>query len=108
MVYIWVMSSLIKSKKDQLESICRSNKVTELCLFGSAVSEKVNPESDLDFSVLFQADLEPLEHGETFFNLKNQLEDLFGKPVDLISYRVVKNPVFKEELDRTKIKLYAA
>jgi hypothetical protein len=36
------------------------------------------------------------------------LENLFGCEIDLLSYRVAKNPVFKEEFDPTKIALYAA
>ena len=102
------MIDLIKNKKEELHSICRKNKVAELYLFGSAASSDFNVESDLDFSVLFESNISPLEHGEAFFNLKYDLETLFSKPVDLVSYRVVKNPVFKEELDRTKVMLYAA
>lgn len=62
----------------------------------------------MDFAVLFSEELPPLEHGEAFFLLKDELEDLFSKEIDLISYRVVKNPVFKRELDETKVELYAA
>ncbi|HKL40892.1 MAG TPA: nucleotidyltransferase domain-containing protein [Cryomorphaceae bacterium] len=102
------MIDLLNDKKEELNSICRKNQVAELYLFGSAASNHFNEESDLDFSVLFDSNLPPLEHGEAFFNLKHDLETLFSKSVDLISYRVVKNPVFKEELDRTKVMLYAA
>ena len=36
------------------------------------------------------------------------LENILKREVDLISYRVVKNPIFKKELDTTKVALYAA
>lgn len=40
--------------------------------------------------------------------LTEDLENLFEREVDLVSYRLVKNPIFKEELERTKMSLYAA
>ncbi len=77
-------------------------------LFGSAVSDSFSVKSDMDFAVLFSEELSPLEHGAAFFALKDDLEALFLREVDLISYRVVTNPVFKRELDATKVELYAA
>ena len=102
------MIRIIEENSEQLHFICQANHVAELYLFGSATSEEFTDYSDLDFAVLFLDSLSPLEHGDAFFSLKDDLETLFGRPVDLLSYRVVKNPIFKEELDRTKVALYAA
>ena len=102
------MIRIIEENSEQLHFICQANHVAELYLFGSATSEEFTDYSDLDFAVLFPDSLSPLEHGDAFFSLKDDLETLFGRPVDLLSYRVVKNPIFKEELDRTKVALYAA
>ena len=102
------MIRIIEENIEELSSICESNYVAELYLFGSAVSGKFTDHSDLDFAVLFFESLSPLEHGDTFFSLKEDLEELFGREIDLLSYRVVKNPIFKEELDKTKVALYAA
>jgi predicted nucleotidyltransferase len=98
----------IEDNLDKLSAICKANHVTELYLFGSAVYGNITKESDLDFAVLFSNNLSPIEHGDAFFNLKEQLELLFDREIDLVSYRVVKNPIFKEELDKTKVTLYAA
>ncbi|MEK6476756.1 nucleotidyltransferase domain-containing protein [Catalinimonas sp. 4WD22] len=102
------MIRIIEENIEALNSICKSNKVAELYLFGSATSGKYTDKSDLDFAVLFFESLSPLEHGDAFFSLKEDLENLFGREIDLLSYRVVKNPIFKEELDKTKAVLYAA
>ncbi|MGB3588029.1 MAG: nucleotidyltransferase domain-containing protein [Tunicatimonas sp.] len=102
------MIEIIEENTERLTAICQSNHVAELYLFGSAASDKFTDGSDLDFAVLFSKSLSPLEHGDAFFSLKEDLEELFGREVDLLSYRVVKNPVFKEELDKTKVVLYAA
>jgi len=102
------MIKVIEENIEKLRSICKANNVSELYLFGSAISGEFTQDSDLDFAVLFFENLSPLEHGDAFFSLKDDLEKLFDREIDLLSYRVVKNPIFKEELDKTKIALYAA
>lgn len=102
------MIQLVKDKEQELKLICEHFLVAELYLFGSALTESFNKNSDLDFAVLFKESLSPLEHGDAFFNLLDELEKLFERKIDLISYRVIKNPIFKEELDKTKLSLYAA
>lgn len=102
------MIRLVQDNIEKIQGICSSHAVAELYLFGSAASGDFSQKSDLDFAVLFHENLTPLEHGDAFFILKDELEHLFSREIDLISYRVVKNPVFKSELDRTKISLYAA
>jgi predicted nucleotidyltransferase len=102
------MIKIIEDNIEELSAICKSNRVAELYLFGSAVSGEFTDSSDLDFAVLFAEFLSPLEHGDAFFSLKEDLEKLFGCEIDLLSYRVIKNTIFKEELDRTKVALYAA
>jgi predicted nucleotidyltransferase len=75
--------------------------------FGSAVSGGFNDESDLDFLVEF--DLETWEgYADRYFGLLESLEELFGRPIDLLSPRAIKNPYLKESIDRTKTLLYAA
>ena len=102
------MITIIQENLDKMIIICKSNHVTELYLFGSAVSGEFSNNSDLDFAVLFSKSLTPLEYGDAFFTLKEKLEKLFDRDIDLLSYRAVKNPIFKGELDKTKVALYAA
>ncbi len=102
------MIRLIQENIEKLKQICAVHSVSELYLFGSAASGDFGDKSDLDFAVIFKKNLSPLEHGDAFFALKDELENLFSREIDLISYRVIKNPIFKSELDKTKISLYAA
>ncbi len=70
------------------------NEVAELCgragarrpdVFGSAVRAEFNPvTSDLDFLVEFD-DLLPEKCADAYFSLKQSLEALLGRPVDLIT-----------------------
>ncbi len=98
----------ILSRKAELERICLRHGVRRLELFGSAVSGFYRQnESDLDFLVEF----EPLPVGsyaDAFFGLLEELEALFGRPVDLVVASAIRNPYFKESVESNKALLYAA
>lgn len=102
------MDKLIEEHIEELQDISRKNSVAELYVFGSAVSNEFYDQSDIDFAYVLKEDLSPIEYGDAFFGLLEDLENLFERNIDLLSYRVVKNPIFKQELDRTKKSLYAA
>jgi predicted nucleotidyltransferase len=102
------MIQLVENNIEQIRFICIEHSVAALYLFGSALTNEFDEESDLDFAVTFKNDLSPIEQGDAYFGLLDELEKLFKIKIDLISYSVVKNPVFKEELDKTKMTLYAA
>ncbi|TXC85451.1 nucleotidyltransferase family protein [Luteibaculum oceani] len=102
------MEKAVQDKLNELQEICKKNNVAELYLFGSAAGGLSNGNSDLDFAVVLKEGLSPIEHGDSFISLLFALQDLFDREIDLVSYRVVKNPIFKQELDKTKVSLYAA
>lgn len=45
---------------------------------------------------------------ERYFGLKEDLEALFGRPVDLVMPRAVRNPYVRAEIQRDRQLLYAA
>lgn len=102
------MNQLVSDKTSEIKDICEKHAVASLYLFGSALNESFSSTSDLDLAVVFKDTLTPLEIGEAFFELLSDLEQLFNRKIDLLSYRVVKNPIFKAELDKTKKTIYAA
>jgi len=102
------MFIITKDIESKIAALCVKHKVDNLYLFGSALTENFNIDSELDFAVIFDENLSPLEHGESFYNLLSDLETLFAKKIDLLAYRAIKNPIFKQELDNTKIPIYAA
>jgi predicted nucleotidyltransferase len=52
--------------------------------------------------------LQPGAYVDAFFGLKEGLEELFGRPVDLVSAASIRNPFFRQSVERTKALLYAA
>lgn len=94
-----------QSQIDQIADLCRSNKVKSLFAFGSVIREDFNRNSDIDLVVDFN-ESDPFKYTDLYFDLKNKLENLFKRKVDLIEERGIKNRFFRQQLDQTKIKLY--
>jgi predicted nucleotidyltransferase len=93
---------------EELRELCRRYHVRRLDVFGSATRGDFDPaRSDLDFLVEFQP-LQPGPYVDAFFGLKEGLEQLFGRSVDLVSAGSIRNPYFRQSVERTKALLYAA
>lgn len=102
------MNRAVEAKRSEVEAICRSHHVLRLELFGSAAIGEDRPgESDLDFLVEF-GEVPPGLYADAYFGLLESLEQLFGRPVDLVVASAIRNPYFRESVDRTKATVYAA
>jgi len=100
------MIDLIAKKYDDLVGLCRRFKVEQLDLFGSAATGNFNPEtSDLDFIIEFDDRHAPGLLGR-YLDFAQALESLFGRHVDLLTPRSIRNPYFRQKLDNTREKLY--
>ncbi|MBK8044336.1 MAG: nucleotidyltransferase domain-containing protein [Haliscomenobacter sp.] len=95
----------LHAHKSEMESLCRQYHVKRLYLFGSALTAKFRPDSDLDFLVTFH-DIEPLEYADNFFDFRDALARLFQRKVDLVESQTLKNPFFKSAVDATKVIVY--
>jgi len=99
---------LIKKRIDELSAICERRGVVRLWLFGSAASDDFNAEtSDLDFLVEFRV-MPPGAKADSFFGLQEDLQILFGMPVDLVEPGPIRNPYFLKSVEQTRVKLYEA
>jgi predicted nucleotidyltransferase len=102
------MIAEISSHRPELEELRRRFHVRRLDLFGSAAGDDFDPgRSDLDFLVEFDP-ASPGGYADAFFGLKESLEQLFGTPVDLVAAAAIRNPFFRESVERAKVPLYAA
>jgi predicted nucleotidyltransferase len=64
--------------------------------------------SDVDVLVEFDFDCPGFDYFGTFFALKEGLEEILGRPVDVVSATSIRNPYFRDEVMRTRELLYAA
>ena len=102
------MNQVVEGKLDDLARLCDQYRVKRLDLFGSAATDSFDPRtSDLDFLVSFQ-DLEFGEYFDAYFGLQESLQELFQRNVDLVMESAIKNPYFREEVEKTRTPLYAA
>jgi len=90
---------------DEIIRLCKEYGVSRLEVFGSAVTEAFDPErSDVDFLVEYSEDF---DYGR-FLDLKDDLEALLGREIQLISGKYLRNPYFIHAIETTKVPLYAA
>jgi uncharacterized protein with HEPN domain/predicted nucleotidyltransferase len=93
----------IASHSEELRELCRQFHVRRLDLFGSATGEDFDAErSDLDFLVEFDLRAPEALSLKTFFGLKESLEKLFGRSVDLVEPGAIRNPYLKASIERSR------
>ena len=98
---------VVDQHREQLAELCRRTRAKRLDLFGSAARGDFDPaHSDLDFLVEFE-DLPPEQYADAYFTLKQSLEDLFGRPVDLVTAASLENPYFRSRVLAERQLVYA-
>lgn len=96
---------LIETYKEQIQKLCKSHKVKSLYAFGSVNTAKFNADSDVDLIVDFRIE-DPLEYADNYFDLKFALENILGRPIDLLESKALKNPYLKSNIDQSKVLIY--
>lgn len=92
---------------DAVARACERHGVRRLRLFGSALGKRFDPESsDLDFLVDFAEGRGSLLHD--YYDLKTELEQITGRPVDLVDASAVRNPYFAKSAFGSAEDIYAA
>lgn len=91
----------------ELKEACEAYQVRELYAFGSIVQGELAATSDLDFLVRFDRQGTDGAFGQ-FMGFKERLESIFRRPVDLLPLKRFRNPIFQQEVDRSKTLIYAA
>ena len=92
-------------RRAEVARICADLGVRRLELFGSG-ARSASPR-DLDFLVDL-GERPPADYAAAYFALRERLESLFAKPVDLVTPRGLANPYFRQRVEQEKILLYAA
>ena len=91
-----------------LPALCERFGVRRLDLFGSAATGgPFDPaRSDLDLLVTFDDGLPPAAYAEAYFGLRAALEDLFGRPVDLLTEPALENPHLRRRVGAERRPLF--
>ena len=97
--------NLITSNISTINDLCKSHKVKSLYAFGSVITDKFNDESDIDFIVDF-ADVNLLDYADNYFDFKFSLEEKLKRPIDLLEEKAIKNPYFRNSIEKSKKLIY--
>ena len=91
---------------ERIEAFCRRWKVSEFALFGSILTDEFRPDSDVDVLVTFAGDA----HWSLFdlSDMRDELMEMFGRQVDMVLKRALRNPFRKERILSTYQVIYAA
>lgn len=103
------LPAVIAEHYDELRAACEKHYVKSLILFGSAARDDFDrSRSDLDFLVEFLPNEPHIHFGGEYFALKAELEQLFGRRVDLVEPTAIDNPYLKRSIYEATVPIYVA
>jgi predicted nucleotidyltransferase len=95
-----VIDEQIRSRRDEILRVARANGATRVRVFGSIARGTARPDSDLDLLL----ELEPGRHLLDLVAIKQDLEDLLGREVHVVTEAAI-SPRFREAILRDVIPL---
>ena len=100
-----MLAPIIEEKKEEIAALCRKHRVERLDLFGSATSDKFDIQtSDIDLIVLFADESSGILY--RFVDLADDLEQMFQRPVDLLTERSIGSPGFRSRVNESRVTIY--
>lgn len=85
---------LIELNIRSIAELCKRYRVKRLSVFGSILTERFNEHSDIDLLVDFDTtNHEQWDYVSNYFDFRSSLERLFGRKVDLIEEKGIRNPM---------------
>ena len=110
------MQQILEINKEAIKKLCAEHHIKKLYAFGSVVTDKFTADSDVD--LLYEMDYSgfdfnnidqnPYDAFLVHFDLKEKLEALLSKKVDLIPNQEFKNQYFNEAVAKTKTPIYVS
>lgn len=92
---------MIKNIETGIKEVLQRNRVIKGGLFGSFLTEMFSENSDIDVLVELPEGSGLLE----FIRIKQELEDLLDRPVDLVEYSSIK-PILREKILNQEKRIY--
>jgi predicted nucleotidyltransferase len=89
-----------------IADFCQRQHIVEFALFGSVLRDDFRPDSDVDVLVTYAPD----HHlrWQDWLTVKEELEQRFGRSVDVVEKPLLKNPYRRAEILQTHQVIYAS
>ncbi|MCS7035057.1 MAG: nucleotidyltransferase domain-containing protein [Saprospiraceae bacterium] len=98
---------VLEQRMASLRVLCQKHGVARLYVCGSAVSGAFEEDtSDLDFQVELLPTNDAVTKGLALPALWDDLEQLYGRKVDLLTDQPIVNPILRGKVEETKVLLY--
>lgn len=86
--------------------VCEELGVFRLDVFGSVARSDSNDHSDVDF--VASLDRSRGNMFSRYFDLKERLERMLGRPVDIVLEDSIENPYFRRLIERDRLNVYGS
>lgn len=96
---------IVESNIDAIKALCKSHYVSRLFIFGSVLTNRFKKNSDIDLIVDFHG-VDLYNYADNYFDLKDSLERLFNREVDLLEDKAIHNPYLRQSIDSSKQLIY--
>ena len=99
------MNSALAQQLPQIQQLMRQYGVEQAYVFGSAASDSLTPESDVDFLIRFPASLDYETYYRNYVGLLHSLENLLQREVDLVAEETLQNPWLFKSINTHKVQV---
>jgi predicted nucleotidyltransferase len=96
------MQNIIQANLTDIQQLMRSHGVARAYAFGSAATDSMRPDSDVDFVISFDEDLDYKTYSNNYFNLLYALQNLLNRDVDLVAEETLSNPYLLQSINSQK------
>ena len=101
------MHPLIERNREAIEDLCRQYGVRSLEVFGSILRDDFDA-SRSDVDVLVEFEPRAADSFSNYLDLKESLEAVFGRSVDLLELRAIRNRRLRYYIEKSKAPVYVA
>ena len=97
--------NIIEQNQSTINQLYTQHNVKTMYAFGSVLTNQFNANSDVDLLVRFN-DFDVAKYFINYTNLKESLENILHKKVDLIEEQTLKNPILIRSINNNKQLIY--
>lgn len=91
---------------DRIADFCHRWRIREFSLFGSVLRDDFDAESDVDVLVVYEPGT--VWDFDDYDTMRSELKGLFGRRVDIVPERAVRNPFLRESIFENRRIIHAA
>jgi predicted nucleotidyltransferase len=99
-----LLAERLHTTPEEITDFCQRQNIIEFALFGSVLRDDFGPSSDVDVLVTYAPD----HHlrWQDWLAVKEELEQRFGRSVDVVEKPLLKNPYRRAEILQTQQVIY--